>query len=58
MQQREDTQRKEEAQHPLVAPCVSQATNHPTGANLAFYPPLVLMAPYADQPMPYIPPLQ
>jgi hypothetical protein len=58
MQQREDTQRKEKVQHPLVASNVSQAANHPTGANPAFYPPFFPMAPYVDQPMPYMPPLQ
>jgi hypothetical protein len=58
MQQREDTRRKEEVQHPLVIPNVSQAANHPTGVNPAFYPPFFPMTPYVDQPMPYMPPLQ
>jgi hypothetical protein len=41
MQQREDTQRRERVQHkhPWAAPSVSQAANHPAGADLTFYPP-------------------
>jgi hypothetical protein len=59
MQQREDTWRKEEVQHPSVATNVSQAANHPTGVNLAFYPPLVATnVSQEDQPMLYMPPLQ
>jgi hypothetical protein len=57
MQQREDTWRKEEVQHLLVAPSVSHAANHPMGANPVFYPPF-LPIPYVDQPMSYMPPMQ
>jgi hypothetical protein len=68
VQQREVTHPREEVQceHPFIAPSISQAVNYPMVANLAFYsrgpsvaysqfPP---MAPYVDQPMPYMPPLQ
>jgi hypothetical protein len=44
-------------EHPWVTPSVSQAANHPTGANPVFYP-FPPMAPCVDQPMLYMPPMQ
>jgi hypothetical protein len=68
VQQRELTQPREEAQHghPPAAPSISQAANNPMGANPAFYlrapcatySKFPLMAPYVDQPMSYMPPMQ
>jgi hypothetical protein len=45
-------------QHPSVASNVSLAANNPARAKLTFYPPFFPMAPYVDQPMPHMPPLQ
>jgi hypothetical protein len=54
------TQPREEEQHgpPLVTPSVSQVANYPMGTNPTFYPQFPMMAPYVDQPMMYMPPLQ
>jgi hypothetical protein len=60
MQWREDTRRREEVQHEhlSVATNVSQATNHHMEAHPAFYSSFHPMAPYVDQPVLYMPPMQ